>query len=88
MCDIEFYLMIIVSLTFKIRIYRAIDLPGHGKYVVYGKDARDKIYMREKRIDYHIILPQLVKALLRFILLPVGTGSIWHCALKSHIVRP
>ena len=41
------YLMIIVFLTLNISIDIPIGAPVYGKDVVYGLNAKDKIYMRE-----------------------------------------
>ena len=69
MCS-RFYLIKIVSLTLNISIDREIGTPGNSKDVVYGLNAIDKRYMRQK-IRYQIISPQLVKDLVWFIMNPM-----------------
>ena len=42
-CSLPIYLLSYLALEFSIIIDRAVGSPGHGKYVVHGLNARDKI---------------------------------------------
>ena len=45
MCSIAYYLMSFLSKSYKIVLYRAIDTPVHGKYIVHGFKAVHKLYV-------------------------------------------
>ena len=60
--------MTIIPLTLKISIYRETDAPGYEKDFVYGINEIDKGIRGGKWIGYLKDLPQLVKALVCFIL--------------------
>ena len=44
-CASALYLMSVMSQCYSVTIYQGISAPGHGKYVVYGLNAVDKIYI-------------------------------------------
>ena len=44
-CSIAYYLMSYLSKSYQIVIDRALDTPGHGKYVVDGFNAIQKRYL-------------------------------------------
>ena len=44
-CSIAYYLMSYLSTSYQIVIDRAVDTPGHGKYVVDGFNAIQKRYL-------------------------------------------
>ena len=44
-CSIAYYLMSYLSKSYKIVLDRAVDTPGHGKYVVDGANAVQKRYL-------------------------------------------
>ena len=44
-CSIAYYLMSYLSKSYKIVFDRAVDTPGHGKYVVDGFNAVQKRYL-------------------------------------------
>ena len=46
--ELTVYFMTIFSLTLKISTYREVGSSEHGKYVVDGINARDKIYLKEQ----------------------------------------
>ena len=64
--------MTLVSLPLNIIIEREIGTPVHGKYVVDCLNAINKKLLRENMNRLSIILPQLFKALVCFIMPPVG----------------
>ena len=45
-CPLAVYLIIIISLSLNISMYRSIGAPGHGKYVVDGIIEIYHIYLR------------------------------------------
>ena len=45
MCSIDYYLMSYLSISYQIVLDRAVDKPGHGKYVVDGFNAVQKRYL-------------------------------------------
>ena len=45
MCYIAYYLISYLSKSYQIVLDRAIDTPGHGKYVVDGFNAVQKLYL-------------------------------------------
>ena len=46
-CGTAFYLLSVLACTYGITIDRAIGAPGHGKDVVDGLNATDKVYLRK-----------------------------------------
>ena len=44
-CSIAYYLMSYLSKSYQIVLDRAVDTPGHGKYVVDGFNAVQKRYL-------------------------------------------
>ena len=44
-CSIAYYLMSYLSKSYQIVLDRAVDTPGHGKYVVDGFNAFQKLYL-------------------------------------------
>ena len=44
-CASALYLMSVMSQCYSVIIYRGISTPGHGKEVVYGLNAADKLYI-------------------------------------------
>ena len=44
-CSISYYLMSYLSTSYKIVLDRAVDTPGHGKYVVDGFNVVQKRYL-------------------------------------------
>ena len=44
-CSIAYYLMSYLSKSYQIVLERAVDTPGHGKYVVDGFNAVQKQYL-------------------------------------------
>ena len=44
-CCIAYYLMSYLSTSYQIVLDRAVDAPGHGKYVVDGFNAVHKLYL-------------------------------------------
>ena len=44
-CSIAYYLMSYLSTSSQIVLDKAVDTPGHGKYVVYGFNAVQKQYL-------------------------------------------
>ena len=44
-CSIAYYLMSYLSKSYQIVLDRAVDTPGHGKYVVDGSNAVQKRYL-------------------------------------------
>ena len=65
-------------LILKISIDRENVAPGHGKYFVYGINITDKGSFRGGVIGYQIILPQLVKELVCFIMVEVSKLLVFH----------
>ena len=47
-CGTALYLLSVLACTFGIVIDRAIGAPGHGKDIVDGLNATDKVYLRKK----------------------------------------
>ena len=47
-CDLAIYLMTVLLSSYGIIMNRAINAPGHGKYVVDGLNAPEKRYLKEK----------------------------------------
>ena len=45
MCYIAYYLMSYLSTSYQIVLDRAVDTPGHGKYLVDGFNAVQKRYL-------------------------------------------
>ena len=41
-CSIAYYLMSYLSTSYQIILHRAVDTPGHGKYIVHGFKAVQK----------------------------------------------
>ena len=48
MCGLAIYLMTVLSSSYGIIMYRAINEPGHGKNVVDGLNATDKRHLKGK----------------------------------------
>ena len=48
-CDLAIYLMTVLSSSYGIITYPAINEPGHRNIVVHGLNATVKLYMKEKR---------------------------------------
>ena len=46
--DLDIYLMTVLSSSYGIIMDRAINAPGHGKNVVDGINAKDKLYLKGK----------------------------------------
>ena len=47
-CALDIYLMLVISSSYGIIIYRAINSPGHGNNVVDGLNATEKRYLKEQ----------------------------------------
>ena len=45
MCCIAYYMMYFISKSYQTVLDRAVDTPGHGKYVVNGFNAVQKRYL-------------------------------------------
>ena len=45
MCSIAYYLMSFLSKSYQIVLDRAVDTPGHGKYVLYGFNDVQRQYL-------------------------------------------
>ena len=74
--------MIIVSLTLMISIDIEIGDFDHGKDVLDCLNVRDKGYLREK-IGYKKFLPQLLKALILFIIYLINKLSVLHNSARK-----
>ena len=46
MCALAIYLMTVLSSSYGIIMDREINAPGHGKNVVNGLNATDKLYLK------------------------------------------
>ena len=47
-CDLDIYLMTMVSASYGILMYHAINVPGNGNNFVDGLNATDKRYLKEQ----------------------------------------
>ena len=45
-CDLSIHLITVLSSSYGITMYRAINTPGHGNNVVDGMNATDKRYLK------------------------------------------
>ena len=45
-CALAIYLMTVLSYLYGITMYRTINAPGHGKNIVDGLNATDKLYLK------------------------------------------
>ena len=45
-CDLDRYLMTVLSSSYGIILDHAIDAPGHGNNVIYGLNATDQCYLK------------------------------------------